>query len=271
MCRLLGYLGPAIALDQLLIKPEHSLMVQSYAPQELEVAKLNADGFGLGWYHPTQTTAPYTYRNVQPMWNDANLESLCRYITSGCVVAYVRSATPGQGVDVSNCQPFQSGNLLFSHNGYIQRFRETLYRPMRQAMSDRVYASIHGSTDSENIWGLVLTALAAKPDLCLEAALEKALAQLLTLANEHNTPIAANILLSDGRKLVGSRLASHSRAPSLYWLRDHSQFPDAVIVASEPLFEGDWVAFDESSLFTLAPHCDLQLYSLDYLRQFNAG
>jgi predicted glutamine amidotransferase len=134
-------------------------MVQSYAPKELEVALLNADGFGFGWYDAAKAPEPFIYRNVLPMWNDPNVEPLCRYITTDCALAYVRSATPGQGVDISNCQPFQSGNLLFAHNGYIKNFRETLYRPMRQLMSDCVYASIHGNTDSEHIWGLVRTAL----------------------------------------------------------------------------------------------------------------
>lgn len=265
MCRLLGYLGPAIALDSLILQPPHSLLVQSYAPKELEVATLNADGFGLGWYHATAVQEPFTYRHTMPMWNDPNLAPLCRYITTGCSVSYIRSATPGQGVDISNCQPFQSGPLLFTHNGYIKQFRDKLYRPMRQLMSDRVYASIHGNTDSEHIWGLLLTALSAEPGRSLEAALAIALRQLLALAEEHNTPIAANVLLSDGQKLVGSRLASHGRAPSLYWLGRDPQFPDAVIVASEPLFEAPWEAIEESSLFTLTADCDLKFSPISHL------
>ena len=271
MCRLLGYLGPALTLDRLMLEPPHSLVVQAYAPKELEVALLNADGFGLGWYHATQTTAPFTYRNVLPIWNDPNLEPLCRYITTGCAVAYVRSATPGQGVDISNCQPFQSGSLLFTHNGYIKRFRETLSRPMRRLMSDRAYAAIHGSTDSEHIWGLVLTALAAQPDTTLATALETALAQLLALAYDYDVPCAANVLLSDGQQLVGARLASHNRAPSLYWLKDDPQFPHAVLIASEPLFDADWQPCEDSSLFTMTADCDVQFSSLSHLCQSHPG
>jgi glutamine amidotransferase len=205
-----------------------------------------------------------------PMWNDPNLAPLCRYVTTGCAIAYVRSATPGQGVDISNCQPFQSGNLLFSHNGYIKQFREKLYRPMRHEMSDRVYASIHGSTDSEHIWGLLLTALADHPHISLEKALEAALEKLMALAYEYDAPTAANVLVSDGQKLVGCRLASHHRAPSLYWLRDDPKFPGAVLVASEPLFDGNWVSCEESSLFTLSSR-DVQFYPLGHLRQPDAG
>jgi len=262
MCRLLGYLGPAIALDSLILKPPHSLLVQSYAPKELEVARLNADGFGLGWYHATEPQEPFTYRHTLPLWNDPNLEPLCRYIQTGCSVSYIRSATPGQGVDISNCQPFQSGQWLFTHNGYIKQFREKLYRPMRQLMSDRAYTAMQGGTDSEHIWGLVLTALETHPDVTVAAALTTALEQLLALADQHNTPIAANILISDGHRLIGSRLASHNRAPSLYWLRGDRRFPEAAIVASEPLFDGSWETLPESSLFTITADRDVQFYPL---------
>ena len=271
MCRLLGYLGPTIQLSSLVLDPPHSLMVQSYAPKELEVAKLNADGFGLGWYHSTETTEPFTYRNILPIWNDANLSSLCRYIKTGCAVAYVRSATPGQGVDISNCQPFQEDDLLFTHNGYIKQFHEKLYQPMRQMMSDRVYTTLRGSTDSEHIWGLFLSALQSDSSQPLEIALEKALQTLMQLASEYDTPTAANVLISDGKNLIGSRLASHNRAPSLYWLKCDPRFPDAVLVASEPLFDGDWAACPDSSLFTVNANCDVQFHTLSHLRQSHSG
>ncbi|MGF1523053.1 MAG: ergothioneine biosynthesis protein EgtC [Leptolyngbyaceae cyanobacterium] len=271
MCRLLGYLGPAIQLDSLVLDPPHSLVVQSYAPKELEVAVLNADGFGLGWYHATEKTEPFTYRNTLPIWNDANLAALCRYVTTGCAVAYVRSATPGQGVDISNCQPFQAENWLFTHNGYIKQFHDKLYRPMRQAMSDRAYTTLRGSTDSEHIWGWVLSKLDANPSSSLEAALAEALEMLMALAYEHDTPVAANVLISDGENLVGSRLASHNRAPSLYWLKCDPRFPDAVLVASEPLFGGNWMICPESSLFTVNANCDVQFHSLSHLRQSYPG
>ncbi|MEL7315141.1 MAG: class II glutamine amidotransferase, partial [Cyanobacteria bacterium J06559_3] len=168
---------------------------------------------------------------------------------------------------ISNCQPFQAENLLFTHNGYIKQFHNKLYRPMRQMMSDRAYTTLRGSTDSEHIWGLVLTALDADSLWSLETALEKSLEQLMTLAYQYDSPIAVNVLISNGESLVGSRLASHNRAPSLYWLKCDPRFPDAVLVASEPLFDGDWMICPESSLFTVNANCDVQFHSLSHLRQ----
>lgn len=267
MCRLLGYLGAPIPLAQLVTEPPHSLLVQSYAPKELAVALMNADGFGLGWYDHRKPQPPFTYRSVLPMWNDGNLDSLGRYVEAGCFVAYARSATPGQGVDVVNCQPFQTGPWLFCHNGYIQRFRNTLYRPLGAAMGDRAYRQVRGSTDSEHIWGLVLDALYQQPQPSLKDAVAIALTQLATLAYDHDTPVAANLLVSDGSQLVATRFATHGAAPSLYWLRHPDYLAGASVVASEPLFDGPWQPCPEAVLFTLTPHRDPEFHSLRSLHR----
>jgi glutamine amidotransferase len=146
MCRLLGYLGLPLTLDRLLYKPEHSLISQSYQPREMTSGLLNADGFGAGWYHPQRESEPFTYKNTVPIWSDSNLPSLSRYVESGCVLAAVRSATAGQSVDLSNCQPFQHRLILGIHNGSIDNFRQTLYRPIRERLSDATYQSIDGNT-----------------------------------------------------------------------------------------------------------------------------
>lgn len=94
MCRLLAYLGSPISLEYLLYKPEHSLIVQSYQPREMISGVVNADSFGVGWYHDQKDTDPFIYKNTLPIWNDINLPNLSRYVESKCVLAYVRSATP---------------------------------------------------------------------------------------------------------------------------------------------------------------------------------
>lgn len=255
MCRLLGYLGSPVQLDQLLIQPEHSLVVQAYQPKEMESALMNADGFGVGWYHPQKATFPYIYKQIMPIWSDVNLPQITRYVETGCWVGYVRSATPGLAVDLSNCQPFSSEglslphSLLFAHNGYINQFRKTLYRPLRLQLIEDVYLHIQGTTDSEHIFGLVLNQLYNQPKLSLSQALEMALKQLAEIAQDQgNIYFCANVMISDGKQLVASRFASRSPAPSLYWLTADPHYPDAVIIASEPLFEGNWNRCPEQSI-----------------------
>ncbi len=259
MCRLLGYLGPPIALDKLLYKPEHSLIVQSYQPREMNSGLLNADGFGVGWYHPQRETNPFIYKNILPIWNDINLPNLSRYVESGCVLAYVRSATSGQAVDLSNCQPFEQQRLLCIHNGRIENFRQTLYRTLRDRLSDDAYHAIKGNTDSEHLFALLLDQLQANPSASLEQALQNALLNLNQLAKSHHVATSANIVVSDGHCLVASRFASDKQAPSLYWLRDDPAFPDAVIIASEPLFEGNWNSFPEQSVISVGEDLEIQI------------
>lgn len=259
MCRLLGYLGSSISLDRLLYKPEHSLIVQSYQPREMNSGILNADGFGVGWYDSRKDTNPYCYKNILPIWNDINLPSLSRYVESNCVLGYVRSATLGQAVDMSNCQPFEHERLLCIHNGSIKDFRQTLYRPMRDRLSDNAYLAIKGNTDSEHIFALMLDQLQVNESATLEQALQSALLNLDELAKTHQVAASANIIVSDGKRLVASRFASNITAPSLYWLRDDPTFPEAVIIASEPLFESNWNSFPEQSILSVGQDLEIQI------------
>jgi len=262
MCRLLGYIGSSIQLERILCEPEHSLIVQSYQPKEMQEALMNADGFGIGWYHPTREAEPYRYRNIQPIWSDPNLAPLSRYVESGRILAYVRSATPGQAVNLNNCQPFQSGNLTFIHNGYIQDFRDSLYKPIRDRLSDGSYRAIEGNTDSEHLFALFKDALAGSGTSPLVAALETVLKTVETIAHEMRVRVLANMIICDGNRMVASRHAVAGIPPSLYWLQDDPKFPESVIIASEPLFPGKWHLCPEHSIISVGEDCDVHIHPL---------
>ncbi|ACK67157.1 glutamine amidotransferase class-II [Rippkaea orientalis PCC 8801] len=259
MCRLLGYFGQPIQLDRLLYQPEHSLIVQSYKPREMTAGLVNADGFGVGWYHPNKTDNPYIYKNILPIWSDINLPHLSRYVESRCVLSYVRSATPPLAVDLSNCQPFTQQKLLFIHNGFIHNFRQNLYRPLRNQLTDEVYQMIHGTTDSEHMFALILTQLQTSPNISLATALHQALIILIELAKVYHIYFSANIIISDGQQLVASRYANRSPNPTLYWLENDPSYPNSVIIASEPLFEGNWNKCPEHSIITLEEDLEVNI------------
>lgn len=260
MCRLLGYLGANLQLDHLLYKPEHSLIVQSYQPKEMTSGVVNADGLGVGWYHTERDVDPFTYKSTLPIWNETNLPDLSRYVESKCVLAYVRSATPGQALDLNNCQPFRDNRILFIHNGYIDNFRKTVYRSLRERLSDEVYQSIHGTTDSEHIFALLVNELQAFPDCTLEQALHTTLTTLTELAKVHQVSFSANTIVSDGHHLVASRYAHGTVAPTLYWLRDDPTYPDSVIIASEPIFPGNWNKCPNRSILTVGENLEVNIY-----------
>ncbi|MEA5571557.1 ergothioneine biosynthesis protein EgtC [Calothrix sp. UHCC 0171] len=259
MCRLLAYIGSSVSLETLISEPEHSLVVQSYQPREMLSGVVNADGFGVGWYNLIKDNNPFIYKNTLPIWNDVNLPSLSRYVESDNILAYVRSATAGQALDLSNSQPFQYDNLLFIHNGRIDQFRQTLYRPIRSILSDEIYNWISGNTDSEHMFAMVLNYLLANPGKSIAQALHLALIELNQLAQKFQTYALANLIISDGKSIIASRYATKSPAPSLYWLKNAENLPNSVIIASEPLFNGDWNACPENSIISVGEDCEIRI------------
>ena len=120
MCRWALYLGPEIPLSWLLTEPVHSIIHQSFHA-ELRDEPLNGDGFGVAWY-PKRDDEPALFRSIQPAWNNTNLIELARVSQAQTVLAHVRAATPGLGVQQTNCHPFKRGQLAFMHNGNVDGF-----------------------------------------------------------------------------------------------------------------------------------------------------
>lgn len=261
MCRLLGYIGTPIQLDRILYKPEHSLVVQSYQPKEMHVALLNADGFGVGWYHPQREDNPYTYKNILPIWNDINLPQLSRYIESNSILSYVRSATPGLPVDIGNCQPFVCDRLMFVHNGYIENFRHKLRRTIRNLLSEEAEIWIKGNTDSEYLCALILTYLRAHPNIGIAEAMAKVINEVGELSKAQNLKFITAMIINTGKRLIACRYSTFEDVPTLYWVRDDPNYPNAVILASEPLFEGNWQPCPEHHILTVEEDLEVQSFA----------
>lgn len=122
MCRHLGWLGEPRSLAELMLQPEHGLLVQAYAPRRQRHGLLNADGWGAGFFDDSSGAAvPRRWRSAAPLWGDASFASVAPVLRSGCVVAAVRSATVGMPVEASATAPFTDGRWLLSHNGVVDR------------------------------------------------------------------------------------------------------------------------------------------------------
>ncbi len=152
MCRWLAYSGPSIALSDVLMRPDHSLLDQSRNARE-NVETTNGDGFGVGWYGAENT--PGVYRDTHPAWNDANFRHLSYHIHSGLFLSHVRAAT-GTPVQDTNCHPFAFENWLFQHNGSVPEFGK-LKRALMFDIDAELFPFIEGSTDSEALFFLTLT------------------------------------------------------------------------------------------------------------------
>lgn len=205
MCRIAAYAGPAIPLENIIVRPAHSLLDQSQHATEAKLA-VNGDGFGIAWYGAGRL--PGLYRDVLPAWADDNLTSLCRMVQSQLFIAHVRASTVGE-TSRANCHPFTHDRWSFCHNGQIPHFRE-IRRHMLAALPDVLFDAQKGSTDSEAIF---LSLLANGLDRDPQAAIAATLAQI---GPARAAPIKLTCVFSDGKTLFAFRHASAGPAPTLY-------------------------------------------------------
>jgi ergothioneine biosynthesis protein EgtC len=258
MCRFAAYLGHPITLDELLYRPDHSIIVQSAKAKE-DKEPLNGDGFGVGWYVPELSSDPALYRNATPAWADTNMRHIAPRVRTPLFLAHVRDASPGMAVQQTNCHPFVEDRLSFMHNGYIGGFDE-LKRPLRGRLSDDSYFGIEGNTDSEHLFAVIQDELGPRaknpnPEDLANAA-QDGLGRVERLKHELgiDEKTTANFALSDGRSLIAVRYANDhaDRAASLYVSRAGSfECEDgvthavdqgeegAVLVSSEPMIDQD--------------------------------
>ncbi|HSE10002.1 MAG TPA: class II glutamine amidotransferase [Nocardioidaceae bacterium] len=257
MCRWLAYSGSPVNLQDLLYKPENSLVVQS-KHSRLGAETTNGDGFGVGWYGSLDT--PGVFRSIEPAWNDRNLHELSVQAFAGRVFAHIRAST-GSPVQQTNCHPFRHGRWLWMHNGLITGFR-AVKRELVLAVDPDLYPAIEGSTDSEVFFYLALTfGLEEDPP----SAVARAVGLIEETGRRHSipNPIQMTVATTNGQATWAFRYSSVGRSRSLFHSVDIStlrqQYPelpalqdlsdDARLVVSEPLadLKGAWREVPEST------------------------
>ncbi len=225
MCRWLAYQGDPIYLDQLIYHPEHSLVHQSIQARKT-IAKVNADGFGIGWY--TERSTPGQFHEVLPAWGDENLRSLAHHIRSHRFMAHVRSST-GSQVSRSNCHPFIIDNWMFLHNGQIGEFDKVKYM-LERMLPEEIYLQQQGSTDSELIFLLmVMNGLFQQPIPAIRKTIDDI--EQAMVSKGVIEPFKASICLSDGQQFWLVRYSSDQLPPTVFIKQQAS----STVLASEPL------------------------------------
>ncbi len=163
MCRHLAYLGPPTTLAALVSTPPHGLLHQSYAPADMRGGgTVNADGFGVGWY-PEQGADAVRYRSAAPIWSDAAFAELAGVTRTTAVLAAVRSATVGMPVTAGAAAPFAEGRWLFSHNGVVRGWPESV-AALAAALPVTDLLTLDAPTDAALLWALVRHRLRAGKD-----------------------------------------------------------------------------------------------------------
>lgn len=187
-------------MADLVLRPPHGLLTQSYAPRRQARGLMNADGWGVGFFAPDRQE-PVRWRSSRPLWADPSFASVAPVLTSGAVVAAVRSATVGMPADETAAAPFTDGRWLLSHNGSVDR------------------AALPATHAAESVCDSAVLAahvLAEGPD--------RLAATVLAVA-ERAPAAYLNLLLGDGERVLATTWGD----PLSYLVE-----PDGVAVASEP-------------------------------------
>ena len=214
MCRALLYLGEPVLLDNFLYQPDSALVRQSTMPRMLSM--LNLAGFGMRAWDPAShdPDRAYSYYSQQLPVFDRNLKNLAEKIRTGCLLAHVRGVAYHTRVEISlqNCHPFHFKNvpLVLAHNGDLARFAEmkSLLSPY---LKPEFAAQIHGTTDSEWVYALIVSQL---PDPYRRPGadqLVKAVENTLGIIREARQALgiaissSLNLFIADGSQLAAVR------------------------------------------------------------------
>jgi glutamine amidotransferase len=282
MCRYVAYVGEPLQLSEILYKPANGLVHQASDAMESRT-RINADGFGIGWYDAGATTGPAVFKDISPAWNNLNLRSLATSVSARCVLAHVRAAQRFDPISRSNCHPFQNGRLLWMHNGDIPG-RARFHRRVVAMASDDLVARLAGNTDSELAFTLFLTLL-GETGTSSGSADELADAMTRTVqrvlgwyrGDGEDRPLAMNFCVTNGEALVALRYAHNSlEIPTLHVCRG-SRFvcedgvcrmrdggaDRCVILASEALSEDShWTSIDNGTLVVVRDPGTVELREL---------
>ncbi|MCW2762691.1 MAG: ergothioneine biosynthesis protein EgtC [Marmoricola sp.] len=187
-------------MSSLVLEPEHGLLRQSYQPRRQSHGLMNADGWGVGLLVEGRAE-PVRWRSSRPLWSDASFASVAPVLSSGCVLAAVRSATPCMPTDESAAAPFTDGRWLLSHNGRVDRSTLPSYAEAESVCDSAILAAHVFAQGPEH------------------------LAKIVTEVAELDPAARLSLLLTDGLSILATTWGDF-----LSYLVE----PDGVVVASEP-------------------------------------
>lgn len=214
MCRALLYLGQPVLLDNLLYQPDSALIRQSYMPKMLHM--LNLAGFGLRAWDPASADPEraFSYYSQSLPVFDRNLQNLAQKIRPSCLLAHVRGVAYSTRVEISlqNVHPFHFKDvpLVLAHNGDLADFARM--KPLLLAhIRPEFLAQIHGTTDSEWIYALLVSQLAKQHELFTEDQIFSAFENTLGIIRDVRAQLgialssSVNLFLANGKQLAALR------------------------------------------------------------------
>lgn len=223
MCRMVGLLSaePGAVGYELLAAP-HSLfwLSQNGKQPYRDEGGPHGDGWGFAW---RQEGEMRLVKKGKPAFTDPEFGDWASRIKSDLLIAHARKASLPQTVCDNNSHPFRRGEVLFAHNGDIRFPQE-------------------GEVDSK----LFLDWLEERWDRS-----EEGLASLLKQARTSFSFTSLTFLMTTGDKLYALREVRDREKYLKYYTLYLKQEPGKVVLASEPLDDGEWNLVENSQLLVV--------------------
>ncbi|KAG0369834.1 hypothetical protein BGZ54_008732 [Gamsiella multidivaricata] len=218
-----------------------------------------------------------------------NLIRLAEKIKSPLVFAHVRASSAGS-VSESNCQPWQYGRLMFMHYGLIADFH-LIKRKVQESLSDEIFLTVNGNTDSEWVFAVFLSQLMAPRQaepFChnvLKVAMLRTISKLNAWSKDAGISEASfmNFAVTDGVSVVCTRYINSLtlESASLYissgtkfecykpghykMVKEAAKREDLVMIASEPLTveETDWLKVPMNTVVVITLRMNVLMYPIE--------
>lgn len=201
MCRLYAFkANEPTRVECSLVHAQNALMEQSRGDSE---GLVHGHGWGVADY---TDGLPMVEKQTWAAYHGEHFKKKAARVYAGTVVAHVRRATVGEPA-FENTHPFHNGAWIFAHNGTIPNFTEV--RELMLPGIDPLYKNeIKGTTDSEHIFMYLLSLWIHQPEEPIIDLVEYGLSQIVNFSREVDpaAQIGLNIVLTDGQRLVGSRI-----------------------------------------------------------------
>lgn len=270
MCRLFGFhASEPTRIECGLVRSQNSLLAQGIRDR---AGLTHGHGWGIAEYR--DAPLPLLEKQAWAAWEGEQFKKRSANVYARTVIAHVRRATVGAPTLV-NTHPFVHGHWAFAHNGTVKGFERV--RPLLLESIDPLHRNeIHGETDSEHVFRLLLSVWSRHPARCLMETMRLVVRQVVHWSTQAapGELTSLNLLWTDGKHMVGTRLNR-----TLWYLEregdpaceicgkphvhHHSRSPyRSIDIASEPLTGESWRGIPNGTVFCIDPDMRLHIEPL---------